>query len=97
MDEVIGFEIIKLENGFYAIQGNSVYQDIDFISGGYIQTAEKAIEIREILISDYIANKEETSGELKSESELTIKQLDDKITDIQLAIVELVEMNLGGM
>lgn len=44
------FTIEKLENGNYVVKTTGIYQDIDFVNGGYITTEQRAEEIRDLIV-----------------------------------------------
>jgi hypothetical protein len=49
--QISDFTIEKLVEGNYVVKAQGIYQDIDFVNGGYILTEHRAEEIRDLLIS----------------------------------------------
>lgn len=68
------FTIEKLENGNYVVKAPGIYQDIDFINGGYITTEQMAEEIRDLLIQQSIPNINNTKKNKLSEVEQAYKK-----------------------
>lgn len=80
MAQASDFSIERLENGNYVVKGLNIYQDIDFVNGGYITTEQRAIEIRDLLVEQLNKPIQPEVNEvelLKQKIELMEQALDD--------------------
>lgn len=86
MAQANDFSIERLENGNYVVKGLNIYQDIDFVNGGYITTKQRAVEIRDLLV-------EQLNNPIRPEVN-EVELLKQKIEIMQQALDDLL---LGGM
>jgi hypothetical protein len=78
---------LKIEqlNNKYVVVGKGVYQDIDFVNGGYIFTEQRASEIKELLIEQFNA------------PVIPVKTPEQRIAELEQIMADVIEIvMLGG-
>lgn len=83
---------IEEVNGKWAVTTEGVYQNIDFINGGYILTEQRAVEIRNLMIEQANApivvpmSIEEKIEQLENQTAEYFLDIDFRVCNIELGL-----------